>query len=186
MDTYAEKEKYYREIAIAQKFLRESKIDCLCKGKSMVCDIYCAVSLEHQTFCVQVYEDGEDFLLVYAKTYVKGFGDEFTTLSFSDCVRFSEHAAVIGKIVCGVKAVPRSDCFFCNLMECLPVSNRWSQTSGILIDGVLTVVRSYYRGRLCATVGFRCEEELDAEMFSAEQRHFLKKLYITVAEIIRE
>ncbi len=178
------KELYYQEIGFAQETLKKSKILCLSKRENMVCDIYCAVSVTHQTFYAQVYEDGEDFLLIYAKTYVKGFDDEFTTLSFSDCVRFSEHPAVMGKIVCGVKAVPKSDTFFCKLMECLPVEDKWLEDEGIIIDGVKTVIRSFYKGELCGVLRFRSSEQLKVVGYNTEQIKLLENLYIVIEDII--
>lgn len=180
----AEKERYYREIEIAQEALRKSKILCLSENENPVCDVYCLVSTEHQTFYAQIYEDSERYYVVYAKTYAKTVAGEFTTLPFSACEKLRNYPEAFAKIICDVKILPKNDEFICKLMGCIPVSDMWSEFSGVLIDGVLTVVRSFYRDRLCATLGFRCEEELDTEVFSLEQRHFLESLHIIFDGII--
>ncbi|MBQ7999979.1 MAG: hypothetical protein IJ298_02020 [Ruminococcus sp.] len=184
MDINSEKEMYCREVAIAEQAIDNAGLEGTLKNKTKVCDIYCAVSLEHQTFFAQIYEDSENYYIVYAKTYAKTNAGEFTTLLFSVCEKLRKYPEVFAKILCDVKILPKNDKFICKLMGCLPVSDRWSEPSGLLIDGVLTVMRSFYRGRLCATLGFRYEEELDTEVFSLEQRHFLENLHIIVAEVI--
>ncbi len=180
----AEKERYYREIEIAQEALRKSKILCLSENKNPVCDVYCLVSTEHQTFYAQIYEDGEDFILLYAKTCVNGKDDVIKTLSFTECEKLLSCFAEDSRIICEAKRIPRSDRVFCRLLECLPVRDMWYEYDGLLIDGVKTVVRSFYKGEPCAVLGFRSEEDLDKKMYSAGQRRFLDNLYITFGEIL--
>lgn len=179
-----DKERYYREIAIAQEALRKSNLLCLSKNENMVCDIYCAVSVEHQTFYAQVYEDGADFIVMYAKTYVKGIDGEIKALPFTECEKLLSCFNADSRVICKVKRISGSNKVICKLMECLPVEDKWFEDEGIVIDGVKTVVRSFYKGELCGVLRFRSSGQLNKAGYNAEQIRLLNNLYIVIEDVI--
>ena len=83
-----------------------------------------------------------------------------------------------------MKRISRSNKVICKLMECLPVEDKWFEDEGIVIDGVKTVVRSFYKGELCGVLRFRSSGQLNKAGYNAEQIRLLDNLYIIIEDVI--
>lgn len=178
-----EKMKYFEEIEIVeQKFQEQMLNDIVCDAK-LVCDVYCIPSHNHQAFFCKLFENENEYIILYAKTFIADrLGFHIAMYTFKDCVKAQNHNGSVGKIICGIKRLAKSNVIINELVSCLPSKTEWLKRV-IMIDGEHTVVRNYLKGEM-KLLSYGSNAKFLENDYTKTQKLFLENLYLHIEEII--
>ena len=172
----------FADIAIAQQAIEDSLLTYAVADGTLLCDVYCIPSHNHQAFYVQIY-GGTEYTLVYAKTYiVDPMGYESVMYTFSDVLKAEKRTGYRGDIVCGIKKVALGEGTINQLLQCLPCEDELI-IGGIMIDGVQTIIRNYHTSSPVA-LGYHSANDIICNQLSTSQTEFMDNLYLHVEQII--
>jgi len=172
-----------RDIAIARRAIDESRLDMVASNKRLLCEVYCLTSFSDQTFYLQIY-DGDKYILLYSKPYLHTpYGISSVSGSFSAISEADRHIAYRGDIYCGLKYLPKDDAIIDRLISCLPTETEVIAGSGIVLDGITTLVISHIT-ETPNILYFRNEAKFKLNGYSPEDTRFLHDLYLHIEGII--
>ena len=185
LDRFVEQDKkeYFAEIEIAEQKLREQMLNDVVRGNRAVCDVYCIPSHGHQAFFFKLFEDTDEYIALYAKTLIADHhGFRIAMYTFRDCVKAQDHNGSVGKIICGIKRLPKSDARIKGLINCLPAKTEWSKGE-IILDGEHTVIRNHLPEEV-KLLSYRSNARFLENDYSRSQQEFLEDLYLHIEDII--
>ena len=169
------------DIAIAEKALKDSKLDVAVKGLELLCEVYCLPPFHWQSFYLRIF-DGDEYILQYAKPYIKNYFDlESVSVSFEETVKANSHIACDGKIICGLKKIEKDNLTVKTLLECLPVTEEIHDH--LMIDGILTAIINRKTTPPIALC-FKTGESFSENSYTKENTEFLHDLFLKIEEII--
>lgn len=170
------------DMELAIKALQNSKLDIAVSG-TLLCEVYCLTSLGYQSFYLQVY-DGTEYTLLYAKPMIANqYGMISTSCSFSDAAAAETHLAGKGAIYCGIQKVSKEAPVIGMLLSCLPNKDEIAQSTGIVLDGVTTVIRNHCEEQKY-TLLYRNVEDIFKNVYTTEQKGFLKNMHVSLETVI--
>lgn len=177
-------DRYLSDIDYALIALEESLLLKAIKETDLICDVYAIPSHNHQAFYLQVYDVGEFFTLIFAKTYIiDRWGLDCVMYRFVDAVEANKHPGFQGHVYCGIKHLPKTNDTIKQLIECLPQRNEFADESALHIDGVATIIRNYC-SRSPINLAYYNSNDIKINNITHEQRLFLDDLYLHIERII--
>lgn len=181
MFSYSE---YIEDIAIAEDAIRKQKLDLLVNKQNIICDVYCIPSHNHQAFYLKLFEEDSNFTLLYAKTFVADhLGLHTAMYRFKTSSEKEKHNAHVGKIICGIKHLSKSNSTINRLKDCLPTQTEWHQKTDFVIDDVHITIRNFtHSATPMITYGY--DPYFEKNEYSNVQKEFLENLYLYIEEII--
>ena len=175
-------ESYLSNIAAARAAIEQSMLNGAVNGE-LLSDVYCIPSHNHQAFYAQVY-GGEQYTLLYAKTLIADFfGRETVMHSFQNALRADKLTAHRGDILCGMKMLPLNDPFMEKRLSCLPSADEYYGEEGIVVDGVMTAIRSFLTG-VPVTMAYHNAAQIKRTALAPAQKAFLDELYLHMEGVI--
>lgn len=173
---------YFAEVEIAEQMLQEQKLNNIVRDDKLVCDVYCIPSHNHQAFFVKLFENEDEYVVLYAKTYIADLlGFHIAMYTFEDCVKAQSHNGSVGKIICGIKRLPKNNVIIKELISCLPTKNEWLKS--VIIDGEHTVIRNHLQEEI-KLLSYRSNAQFSENDYSEAQKVFLEKLFLHIEDII--
>ncbi|MBQ9941920.1 MAG: hypothetical protein IJP03_02815 [Christensenellaceae bacterium] len=169
--------------ALAEAALEQSGLPFVV-NLPLLCDVYCIPSHNHQTFYLQIFDDGEYYLVLYAKPLITTFlGTRIAMYSFNDAL-FPKTKGTYGDIFCGMKYLQKTDPTVDALIKVLPVSNEITlDDKTITLDGITTLIRNF-RIDPPAELAFDRPEIPFSSALPLSHQTFLLELYIHLEKII--
>lgn len=177
-----DKKEYFEEIKIAEQKLQEQMLNNIVRDAKMICDVYCVPSHNHQAFFCKLFENEKEYIILYAKTFIADrFGFHTAMYTFEDCVKAQSHNGSVGKIICGIKRLPKNNVIIKELISCLPTKNEWLKS--VIMDGEHTVIRNHLQEEI-KLLSYRSNAQFSENDYSEAQKVFLEKLFLHIEDII--
>lgn len=174
-----------QDISIAQKALADAKLDMAVSEDNLLCEVYCLTPFLWQTFYLCVYDNNNEYTLLYAKPYIKNLlGSEMVSVSFKDILKVKKHPACEGKIICGIKKFRKDNQTIVSLVNCLPSAEEIHEEPLLAIDGITTVIIN--KTSVPETTLFFTSEEKEFcnNSYSEESVEFLNNLCVHIENLI--
>lgn len=169
------------DISIAEKALKDSKLDVAVSGYELLCEVYCLTPFHWQSFYLRIF-DGDEYILQYAKPYIKNYyQDEIVSVPFKYALKAETHVACEGKIICGLKKLKKDNSTINTLLDCMPVKNEIHNS--LMTDGTLTAVINRKINPPIALC-FKTGESFSENSYTNENTEFLHDLFLIIEEII--
>lgn len=178
-------EEAMQDISIAQKALSDAKLDMAVSEDNLLCEVYCLTPFHWQTFYLCVYDNNNEYTLLYSKPYVKNLlGSEIVSVSFKNILKAKNHPACEGKIICGIKKFKKDNQTIVSLVNCLPLAEEIHEEPLLAIDGITTIVINK-TSVPDTTLFFRSEEkEFCNNNYSEKSVGFLNNLCVHIERLI--
>ena len=153
------------------------------RDDKLVCDVYCIPSHNHQAFFVKLFENEDEYVVLYAKTFIADrLGFHIAMYTFEDCVKAQNHNGSVGKIICGVKRLAKNNVIIKELLSCLPLKTEW-QKRVVMIDGERTIVRNHLHEET-KLLSYSSNAQFTENAYTDEQKMFLENLFLHIEDII--
>lgn len=174
---------YFTEIEIAEQKLREQMLNSIVRDYKLVCDVYCVPSHNHQTFFFKLFENEDEYIVIYVKTLITDrLGFHIAMYTFEDCVRAQNHKDSKGKIICGIKRLTKNNAIIMELVSSLPTKTEWLKRATV-IDGEHTVIRNYLQEET-RLLSYSSNTQFLENDYSEAQKLFLENLFLHIEGII--
>ena len=176
------KKEYLEEIKIAEQMLQEQMLNNIVQDDKLVCDVYCIPSHNHQAFFFKLFENDDEYVVLYAKTFIADrLGFHIAMYTFQDCVKAQNHNGSIGKIICGIKRLNKNNVIIKELISCLPIKTEWLKR--VIIDGEHTVIRNHLQEEI-KLLSYSSNAQFLKNDYSETQKVFLENLFLHIEDII--
>ncbi len=178
-----DQKEYFAEIKIAEEKLQEQMLNNIVRDDKLVCDVYCIPSHNHQAFFFKLFENEDEYVVLYAKTFIADrFGFHIAMYTFEDCVKAQNHNGSVGKIICGIKRFTKNNAIIKELICCLPIKTEWLKRV-IMIDGEHTVIRNHLQEET-KVLSYSSNAQFVENTYSENQKEFLENLFLHIEDII--